>query len=192
MVKVGILVGKHGRGSNMAALIRAMRVEPDLMTPRVVVAPSPSTPALELAADLGVATCVVPYAPPEDYGQRLLEALRGCDLVCLAGFMKLLPVEVIQAFPSRVLNIHPALLPRHGGQGMYGMRVHEAALAAGDTESGCTVHLVTERYDEGPILLQLRCPVLPDDTAESLAARVLELEHKAYPEALRSIALEVV
>ncbi|MFN3683119.1 MAG: formyltransferase family protein, partial [Fimbriimonadaceae bacterium] len=110
-----------------------------------------------------------------------------CTLVCLAGYMRLLPKEVLDSFPNRVLNIHPALLPKFGGKGMYGMRVHEAVLRAGEAESGCTVHLVNERYDEGPIVVQLRCPVLPDDTPETLAARVLELEHRAYPEAVRKV-----
>lgn len=114
-----------------------------------------------------------------------MEAFRGADFICLAGFMKLLPSEVLRAFPNRVLNIHPALLPKFGGKGMYGHHVHEAVLAAGEKESGCTVHLVTDQYDEGEILVQLCCPVRATDTPESLAARVLELEHRAYPEAVR-------
>ena len=99
----------------------------------------------------------------------------------------LLPLEVIEAFPNRVLNVHPSLLPRHGGPGMYGARVHEAVLASGDRESGCTVHLVTERYDEGQVVLQARCPVFAGDTPETLAARILELEHRAYPDAVRRV-----
>jgi phosphoribosylglycinamide formyltransferase-1 len=101
--------------------------------------------------------------------------------------MRLLPEEVLAAFPNRVLNIHPALLPKFGGKGMYGMHVHEAVVAARETESGCTVHFVNEHYDEGAILHQRRCPVLPDDTPETLAARVLEQEHLAYPEAIQLV-----
>ncbi|HSI73564.1 MAG TPA: formyltransferase family protein, partial [Fimbriimonas sp.] len=89
--------------------------------------------------------------------------------------------------PNRVLNIHPALLPKFGGKGMYGRRVHEAVLAAGETESGCTIHLVTPVYDEGPIILQKTCPVLEGDTPETLATRVLQVEHEAYPEALAKV-----
>jgi len=154
----------------------------------LVVSPSESSPALGTARELGLPTAVVDVASP-DAGSRLAEAFRstGCTLVCLAGYMRLLPREVLDAFPGRVLNIHPALLPKFGGKGMYGMRVHEAVLRSGETESGCTVHLVNERYDEGPIVVQLRCPVLPGDTPETLAARVLELEHRAYPEAVRKI-----
>ncbi len=101
------------------------------------------------------------------------------DLVVLAGYLKLLPIT--PEFAGRVLNIHPSLLPRHGGKGMHGDRVHHAVLAAGDAESGCTVHLCNERYDEGRTLLQARVPVLPGDTASALAARVFAAECEAYP-----------
>lgn len=90
-------------------------------------------------------------------------------------------------FPDRVLNIHPSLLPKYGGKGMYGIRVHEAVLAAGDSESGCTVHLVNEVYDDGAVLVQLRCPVEPGDTPETLAARVLECEKQAFPMAINKV-----
>lgn len=148
----------------------------------IVVASSAKSPALARARELGLKTAVVPVG--EDYGPRLVEALTGCDIVCLAGYLRLLPSDVLQAFPGRVVNVHPALLPKFGGRGMYGLHVHEAVLAAGEKESGCTVHLVTEAYDEGTVLIQKRCPVLPDDTPESLAARILPLEHEAYVEAL--------
>jgi formyltetrahydrofolate-dependent phosphoribosylglycinamide formyltransferase len=169
----------------MLALIRACqsgRVPAEI---EVVIAPSTEAPALVVASDLRVPTAVV--APGDGYGERLLAALDGCDWLCLAGFMRLLPTEVLDAFPGRVLNIHPALLPKFGGKGMYGKRVHEAVLEAGETESGCTIHLVTPVYDEGPIVLQKKCAVLPDDTPETLAARVLEVEHAAYPEALARV-----
>jgi formyltetrahydrofolate-dependent phosphoribosylglycinamide formyltransferase len=104
------------------------------------------------------------------------------DLVCLCGYLRLLPIDA--AFRGRVLNIHPALLPRHGGKGMYGEHVHAAVLAAGDRESGCTVHLCTGEYDRGPVLLQHRVPVLPGDTAATLAARVFAAECEAYPAAI--------
>jgi phosphoribosylglycinamide formyltransferase-1 len=105
----------------------------------------------------------------------------------LAGYLRLLPVEVLRKFPGRVLNIHPALLPKFGGKGMYGRHVHEAVIASGDSESGASVHLVDERYDEGQVLVQRRCSVLPDDTPQSLAARVLKEEHLAYVEALQRL-----
>ncbi len=104
------------------------------------------------------------------------------DLVVLAGYLRLLPIE--SDFAGRVLNIHPSLLPRHGGKGMHGERVHAAVLAAGDAESGCTVHLCNERYDEGRILVQARVPVLPGDEPARLAARVFQAECEAYPAAI--------
>jgi folate-dependent phosphoribosylglycinamide formyltransferase PurN len=103
------------------------------------------------------------------------------DLLVLAGYLKLVPAPVIEAYRGRVINIHPALLPAFGGKGMYGHRVHEAVLASGARESGATVHLVDEAYDRGPVLAQARVPVLPGDTAEQLAARVLEAEHRLLP-----------
>jgi phosphoribosylglycinamide formyltransferase-1 len=107
------------------------------------------------------------------------------DWVVLAGYLKL--VDIPASYRGRVVNIHPALLPDFGGAGMHGHRVHEAVLAAGRAESGCTVHLCDEVYDRGRVILQKRCPVLPDDTPETLAARVFELEKAAYPEALAGL-----
>jgi phosphoribosylglycinamide formyltransferase-1 len=182
-LRIGILVGTKGRGSNMAAIIRACQAGFIKGSVSIVVGPSAEAPALAVAQELGVTTKVVAY--DENFGEGLLAAFQDCDVICLAGFMRLVPVSVLDAFPDRVLNIHPALLPKFGGKGMYGLHVHQAVVSAGETESGCTVHAVNERYDEGPVILQLRCPVRPDDTAETLAARVLELEHRAYPEALR-------
>ncbi|MFG0283769.1 MAG: phosphoribosylglycinamide formyltransferase [Phycisphaerales bacterium JB039] len=110
------------------------------------------------------------------------------DWIVLAGYLRRVNIPTSpRDYTGRVVNIHPALLPRHGGPGMYGGRVHAAVLAAGETESGCTVHLADANYDEGPIVLQMRCPVLEGDTAETLAARVFELEKQAYPEALRML-----
>ena len=108
------------------------------------------------------------------------------DLVCLAGYLRWLKIE--PRYRGRVMNIHPALLPKFGGPGMYGHHVHRAVLAAGETESGCTVHFVDEEYDHGPVILQRTCPVLPDDDPDSLAARVFEQECKAYPEAVELFA----
>lgn len=180
--RIGILIGPKGRGSNMRAILEAC-LDGRLNADAVVITPVPGTPAADWAAEHGFRVLCVP--PSESYGTELLGALEGCTLVCLAGFLRLLPTQVIDAFPHAVLNIHPALLPKFGGKGMYGMHVHEAVIAAQETESGCTVHYVTERYDEGAIVLQSRCPVSPDDTPETLASRVLELEHKSYVAAIQ-------
>lgn len=103
------------------------------------------------------------------------------DLIVLAGFMWLMPASLVQAFPNRIINIHPALLPKFGGKGMYGHYVHEAVVAAGETESGITIHYVNERYDEGQVIFQARCDVAPADTPDDVAHKVQRLEHEHYP-----------
>jgi formyltetrahydrofolate-dependent phosphoribosylglycinamide formyltransferase len=128
------------------------------------------------------------FANADDMHSAVTHALRGArvELVCLGGYLRWLRID--EPFRGRVINIHPALLPEFGGQGMHGMNVHRAVLAAGRTESGCTVHFVDEHYDHGPTILQRRCPVLPGDTAESLAERVFVEECVAYPEAIGMVA----
>ena len=103
------------------------------------------------------------------------------DWIVLAGFLKKISGTILNAYPDRIVNIHPALLPKYGGKGMYGMRVHEAVVAAGDTESGITIHYINENYDEGQIIFQARCPVLPSDTPEDVATKVHALEYRYYP-----------
>jgi phosphoribosylglycinamide formyltransferase-1 len=119
----------------------------------------------------------------------VLRELQGqrVDLIVLAGFMRLIPAEMVRTYPDRIINIHPALLPRFGGQGMYGHHVHDAVLAAKESESGITIHYVNERYDEGMHIAQFRCPVLPNDTPDSLAERIHALEHAHYPVIVESV-----
>uniref|UniRef100_UPI004048D71D phosphoribosylglycinamide formyltransferase n=1 Tax=Algoriphagus sp. TaxID=1872435 RepID=UPI004048D71D len=119
----------------------------------------------------------------------LLEKLREAqvDWVILAGFLLMVPDALIRAFPDRMVNIHPALLPKYGGQGMYGHHVHEAVKAAGDTESGMTIHLVNEHYDEGKIIFQAATSLFPEDSAESIAAKVLALEHRYFAKVIESL-----
>ncbi|MBS1717660.1 MAG: phosphoribosylglycinamide formyltransferase [Armatimonadetes bacterium] len=186
MMRIAILVGPRSRGTNMEAIIQAAKSGVLPATVSIVVAPREDAPALEFARENGAPTLVL--APNTDtYAADLQAALRehGADIVCLAGFLSLLPASIVQSY--RVMNIHPALLPAFGGKGMYGRKVHEAVLAAGVTETGCTVHWVSENYDEGEIILQKHVPVMPDDTAETLQARVLEQEHRAYVEALQMV-----
>jgi phosphoribosylglycinamide formyltransferase 1 len=153
----------------------------------VVVSSKPDAYGLERARGLGVPTVTVDrrQLPDNAFHDAITTALvsAGVELVCMAGFTALWKIP--PRFARRVLNIHPALLPKFGGQGFYGDRVHRAVLAAGETESGCTVHVCDNEYDHGPILVQRRVPVLPDDTVESLAHRVFEQELLAYPEAIR-------
>jgi phosphoribosylglycinamide formyltransferase 1 len=182
-----------GKGSNFSAILKAMDdgfLNADV---RILVSNNPDAGALETAGNRGIPAEAV---SSHDYGSRSMFVERltgllnvhGVDFVALAGYMKKIPAEVVAAFPGRILNIHPALLPSFGGKGMYGRHVHEAVLAHGCKVTGATVHLVDERYDCGPIVLQQCEPVLDDDTPETLAARVLEVEHSLYPRALALFA----
>lgn len=148
--------------------------------------------ALDRAARAGVAGRVVPVKgrPAEDVAAETLTALgeAGVELIALAGYLRLVPAPVVAAYRWRMLNIHPALLPAFGGKGMYGHRVHEAVLNAGCRVSGPTVHYVDERYDSGLILAQWPVPVLAGDTADTLAARVLRVEHRLYPAVVERVA----
>ena len=127
---------------------------------------------------------------PEAFGQALADALEAhrIDLIVLAGWLQLVPGEVVRRFHGRMINVHPALLPAFGGHGMYGMRVHRAVIESGARVSGATVHFVDEAYDEGAIIAQWPVPVLPGDTPESLAARVLAVEHRILPLAVEALA----
>ncbi|MDY5858402.1 MAG: phosphoribosylglycinamide formyltransferase [Porphyromonas sp.] len=113
----------------------------------------------------------------------------GVNLVVLAGYLNLISEPWLEAYPDRIINIHPALLPRYGGKGMYGQHVHEAVIAAREAQSGITIHLINERYDEGRFLLQATCPVFPSDTPESLAQRIHTLEHRFYPSTIEQFIL---
>jgi phosphoribosylglycinamide formyltransferase-1 len=122
-------------------------------------------------------------------GDEILQKLAEfqVDWIILAGFLKKIPDKIRNAYPDRIINIHPALLPKHGGQGMYGMNVHKAVIAASDKESGITIHYINENYDEGQIIFQASCPVLPSDTPEDVASKVHALEYKYYPEVIDSV-----
>ncbi len=130
------------------------------------------------------------YRSRSDFEQAMIEVIdrQGAELICLCGFMRILTPHFVSRYPGRIINIHPALLPKFGGRNFYGRRVHQAVLQAGEAESGCTVHFVDAEVDHGPIILQRRVPVLPGDTPESLAQRVLAQEHIAYPQAIALIA----
>ncbi|MEN3002486.1 MAG: phosphoribosylglycinamide formyltransferase [Armatimonadota bacterium] len=191
MTRICILVSGKARGTNMAAIIDAcQRGEIPNSAVVLVIGTREDAPALQRARERGVPTRVInPKAFPDEeaYGATLLEALNAVQphLICLAGYMRLLPANVVRAYPYRILNIHPALLPLFGGKGMYGLRVHEAVLQSGMKVAGCTVHFVDEQYDTGPIVLQSVIEVRDDDTPETLAARLLPVEHATYIRAIR-------
>ena len=181
-----IAVAVSGGGSNLQALLDALPAGGPVQV-ALVVSNTPKAGGLDRARKAGVPAAVL--ADPAD-GAEWLRLLREhrIDLVVLAGYLKLVPRQVIAAYRGRILNIHPALLPEFGGAGMYGKRVHQAVLDARREATGCTVHLVDEEYDRGEILAQARVPVLPGDTAETLAARVLAEEHKLLPRVVLEVA----
>lgn len=193
MINIAVLVSGHGRGSNLQAIMDACGESRIDGRVAVVIGTKDDAPAMERAWSQGIATVAIsPKACGSDevYAERVLEALaeHKVDLVCLAGYMRILPSEIIKAYRNRVMNIHPALIPLFCGHGMFGEHVHQAALDYGVKVSGCTVHFVDEQYDTGPIILQRVVPVEEGDTAETLAARILVQEHKAYPEAIQLFA----
>ncbi len=168
-----------GRGSNLVALLDALRGS-SLAEVVLVLSNRADAPALDRARERGIVA--EPLADPRNAEEWLaLLKQHQVGLVVLAGYLKLVPAGVIQAYRNRILNIHPALLPDFGGAGMYGHHVHEAVLASGARVSGATVHLVDEQYDRGAILAQARVPVLPGDSPAALAARVLRAEHRLLP-----------
>jgi phosphoribosylglycinamide formyltransferase 1 len=174
-----IAVAISGRGSNLEALHRALESGAAAKI-AVVISDRPDAGGLDRARQWGVSTEVLPNPTDAAVWLPLLRQY-GVDLVVLAGYVKLVPANVIAAYRGRIVNVHPALLPAFGGKGMYGRRVHEAVLASGARETGATVHLVDEAYDHGATLAQARVPVLRGDTPELLARRVLELEHRLLP-----------
>ena len=187
MTRIGVLLS--GRGSNFLALHAA--IERGEIPARIVLVLSniADAPGLAKARDLGIPVEAIPHQgqPRAAQEEKVLEALRRTDVewVCLAGYMRLLSPAFVAAFPRRILNIHPSLLPAFPG-----LDAQEQALAHGVKVSGCTVHLVDEGLDSGPIVVQRAVPVLDGDTPSALAARILEQEHLAYPEALRSLLTE--
>lgn len=189
-LKIAAMVSGHGRGSNLGALLAACDSGEIAGRFAVVIGTRADAPALERTRAAGIATSVVsPRKYEEDdagYAIALLRVLRRHEvgLLCLAGYMRRLPPDVVSAYPERILNIHPALLPLFGGRGMYGETVHRAVIDSGMKISGCTVHFVDEQYDTGPILVQIAVPVEEEDTPMSLAARVLPAEHQAYVRAV--------
>ena len=188
-----IAVFASGGGSNADALAAYLGALGPNTPAEVVVVVSHRTTAgaLERAKKRGIATATITNPANAEAILALLAEYR-IDLIILAGYLKQVPAAVTDAYAGRIVNIHPALLPSHGGSGMYGMRVHVAVLEAGDTQSGATVHFVDAQYDRGATIVQARVAVEPGDTAELLAARVLTAEHFVLPRAVHAIATGAV
>ena len=190
-MKLGFLAS-HG-GSNMQAILDGCDDGSISATPAILICNNPNAQAVERAqlADMPVRILNGKTHPdPESLDHAILDALTNAriDLIVLAGFMKKIGPLTMAAFRNRIVNIHPSLLPKFGGQGMYGLRVHKAVLEAGESETGATVHLIGSQYDEGHILQQATVPVYPGDTSEVLRLRVLDQEHQLYPDTLAKIA----
>ncbi len=194
-LKIGFLASHNG--SNMQAIIDCIKNGKLDAVPVVVISNNSNAFALERAKSEGIPAyhiSIKQFQNEDELDQAILDTLikHNANIICLAGYMKKIGPRVLNHFKNRVLNIHPALLPKYGGKGMYGKFVHEAVLKSGEKESGCTVHLVDEIYDHGKILGQKVVPVFPDDTIDTLAQRVLEQEHKLYPEILQKIASGII
>ena len=194
-IRISVIVS--GGGSNLQALIDAQ--EAGLLGNGKIVqviSGKADAYALQRAANHGIPSIVIDkirFPNEKDRNAAILSALHAAstDLVVLAGYMNVLGPEVISSYRDRIVNIHPALIPKYCGKGMYGAHVHRAVLAAEEKETGATVHLVDEGVDTGQILIQERIPVLPGDTAETLAARVLEIEHIILPAAVGQLVAEI-
>jgi phosphoribosylglycinamide formyltransferase-1 len=177
-------------GSSLRAVVAAIEAGRLSAEPRLVVSNRKSAPALDFARAHGIAAlCIPTTADPAEADRRLALALAqaGTDLVILSGYLRKLGPATLDAFAGRILNIHPALLPRYGGQGMYGRRVHEAVVAAGERETGATVHLVDGEYDHGAVVAQTRLPIEPGETAESVERKVMAAEPELFVETLQRV-----
>jgi phosphoribosylglycinamide formyltransferase 1 len=175
-----IAVFASGSGTNCESMIHHF-ANSDVAEVCIVVTNNPFAGVIERAENLDV-DCFINLFQTNDDLQTLFNVLEEyqVDWIVLAGFLKLIPHELISRFPNRIINIHPALLPKFGGKGMYGMNVHKAVLSSGDVQSGISIHYVNEKYDEGKIIAQFTCPVLPNDTPEKLAERIHELEYRHF------------
>ena len=192
-MNIGILIS--GRGSNMVALVDAVSCG-DIPGAEVavVISDKPGAAGLEKARQRGVETVVVERKgrSREDHDVEIADELRqrSVELICLAGYMRLLSPAFVEAFPNKIINIHPALLPKYGGKGMYGGKVHEAVIHSKEKESGITIHFVDEIYDHGKIIFQATCNVDEKDTPETLAKKIHVLEHEHYPAVIEKYFLQ--
>ncbi|MBI4278474.1 MAG: phosphoribosylglycinamide formyltransferase [Armatimonadetes bacterium] len=191
MIKVGVLVS--GRGTNLQAIMDACAEGWVGAEVAVVISNNPDAPALDRARARNIPAVAIDhrrFPSREPFEDAMLQVLRThqVDLVCQAGFMRILTGRFVSQYRGRIMNIHPALLPAFGGKGMYGEHVHHAVLESGARVSGCTIHFVNEAVDGGPIILQAVVPVLDDDTPDALAARIVREEHRLYPLAIHLFA----
>ena len=188
-INIAVMVSGKGRGSNMQAIIDSCKNGVINGNVVCVIGVNNTSPAIERAKSQDIKTFVIvpsEFSSQEEYDEKLISVFsdNNIDLICLAGYMRPLGISVIEKFRNRIMNIHPALIPSFCGKGMYGHHVHEAAIKRGVKVSGATVHFVNEEYDEGPIILQTVVNIDDNDDADTLAAKVLEVEHSTYVKAI--------
>lgn len=190
MKKIAIFAS--GSGTNAENIIRYFRTSPSAEV-ALLLCNKPGAKVLERAERLGTPTIVFDREMFTS-ADGVLKTLQNekIDYIVLAGFLWLIPLNIIKAYEGRIINIHPALLPRHGGKGMYGSKVHEAVVAAGDTETGITIHKVDEVYDNGTVIAQYAVPVAPEDTPEKVAQKVHALEYEHYPKEIESEVIKLI
>lgn len=169
-----------GQGSNAKAIIQYFKPNPNVRV-NMIVCNNPKAGVIQMAESENIPILMVTRQSFQE--TEFLEKLKAQkpELIVLAGFLWKIPEKIVTAFPQKIINLHPALLPKYGGKGMYGMHVHEAVKAAGEKESGITIHWVNEHYDEGAILMQAHCPVFSDDLPDNIASRIHQLEHFYLP-----------
>ena len=184
-----IAIFGSGSGTNAENIIKYF-AKSDRIRVAVVLSNKKEAGIHERTRNLGVPSFTFSFVEFKE-GVLILDKLAAChvDFVVLAGFLQLISPVIINAYPNRIINIHPALLPKFGGKGMYGAHVHESVVAAKEMQTGITVHYVNERYDEGTVIFQAVCPVLPDDTAEDVATKVHALEYEHYPRVIENLLL---
>jgi len=187
-----IAVFASGRGSNFSAILEKIKSGAIAAQVTCVISECENPPVFDIARAASIPVYSLnrkQFGSPQEYADALLTVMErhAVDLIILAGYLKLIPSPLVRKYPHAIVNIHPALLPNFGGQGFYGMKVHEAVIASGVKVTGVTIHFVDEKYDNGAIICQEQVAVQENDTPESLAHRVLEVEHRLYPEVVQAL-----
>lgn len=185
-----IAIFASGTGSNARKIIEYFKQHPKICV-SLIVSNKPDAKVLEIARENDIPSLVIhrkDFYESENILKKINEYF--IDFVVLAGFLWLVPAYLVKAFEGRMANIHPALLPKYGGKGMFGIKVHEAVCKSGERETGITIHLVNEQYDDGDIVFQAKCPVEPSDTPEMVARKVQQLEHRYFPEVIEKLILQ--
>lgn len=185
---VNVAIFASGEGSNAENIIKHFANDTRIRI-KLVITNRDDAGVIERAEKYKKTVQIISKEALNNYTDKIIEFLQAekIDLIILAGFLLKIPLPFIKTFPDKIINIHPALLPKYGGKGMYGLRVHEAVIKNNETETGITVHYVNEEYDKGEIILQKKCAVSPGETPESLSVKIHELEYKYFPKAIEKV-----